>query len=200
MIIDIVFAILAAYGFYLGFSKGIISTVFTILSYVFGLMAAFKFSPAVTQFLETSFSDHALMFIAGFLLTFVATMMLIRTLAKALESGLETANVNIINQLAGGFLLAAMLTLMYSSMLWFGDKARLIDPYTKMQSLTYPYLEQYPQEVWKAGKKLGPTFENFWNHSLDFFDKVQDMNLTRDETPPEIYDINEDDNNGNRQR
>jgi len=191
MIIDIVFAIVAAYGFYLGFSKGIIKTVFTVLSVLFGLMAAFKFSPAMTDFLESTFSSHPMMFLVGFLLSFVLTMVFIRMIARFLEGALETANINILNQLAGGLLLTSLLVLMYSAILWFGNQSRLIDQQTKDDSITYDYLEQYPQEVWKVAKGLGPTLENFWDHSLDFFDEVEDMGLQKEETKSEIIDLDD---------
>lgn len=65
--IDLFFAIFAGYGFFLGFTKGIIRTVFTILSYIFGLLAAFKLSPATTRFLETALgSDNPMLFVAVF--------------------------------------------------------------------------------------------------------------------------------------
>ncbi|MBK7872130.1 MAG: CvpA family protein [Saprospiraceae bacterium] len=71
IMIDLFFFITAGYGFFLGFYRGIIQTIFTILSYVFGLLAAFKLSPAATKFLETATgSDHPLMFVAGFLIAF----------------------------------------------------------------------------------------------------------------------------------
>ncbi|MCB0617377.1 MAG: CvpA family protein, partial [Saprospiraceae bacterium] len=121
MVIDIIFVIMAGYGFYLGFAKGIIRTIFTILSFLFGLLAAFKFAPAATKFLETAFdSNNPMMFLAGFLLSFVLTMILIRLVARAIEGFLRTANINIVNQFAGGLLLAGMMTLLYSMVLWFG--------------------------------------------------------------------------------
>ena len=72
MTVDIVFAIFFLYGFYLGFSNGIIRTVFTVVSIVFGLVAAFKFTPATQDFLQTAFDDaNPLWFFVGFALTFV---------------------------------------------------------------------------------------------------------------------------------
>ena len=196
MVIDIIFAILAAYGFYLGFSRGIIQTIFTILSILFGLMAAFKFGPYMTQFLETAFNnDHPLMFIAGFLLAFVLTMFLIRLFARGLEGILEKANINIVNQVAGGLLLSGLMILLYSVILWFGDKSHLIDNATKRQSITYTYLEGFPQEVWKLGKTVKPVFEDFWDHSVEFMDDLEDLSndgIRRSETE-EVFDI-EDDN------
>ena len=159
MVIDIIFVIMAGYGFYLGFAKGIIRTIFTILSFLFGLLAAFKFAPAATKFLETAFdSNNPMMFLAGFLLSFVLTMILIRLVARAIEGFLRTANINIVNQFAGGLLLAGMMTLLYSMVLWFGTQSKLIDEQTKSQSFTYTYLQHYPDRVWAAIKFIQPIF------------------------------------------
>lgn len=196
MVIDIIFAIVAAYGFYLGYSKGIIKTIFTVLSVTFGLMAAFKFGPSLTQFLENTFNnDNPLMFIAGFLLSFVVMMVIIRMFARGLEGLLESANINIINQIAGGFLLSGILILVFSVMLWFGDSSHLVDDSTKEQSITYPYLKAYPQQVWRMGKSMQPMFQEFWDHSIDFMDKLQDMSVERSESNPDIFDIEDEENN-----
>jgi uncharacterized membrane protein required for colicin V production len=191
MVIDIIFLIAAGYGFYLGFSRGIIQTVFTILSYFIGLIAAFKFSPSATQLLESLFSEHPLMFVAGFLLSFVLTMIIIRMLAKGLEGILETVNINIINQVAGGALLAAVMVLIYSVMLWFADASHLISAQTKEESRTYVYLEKYPEQAWKVGGMLWPTIEDFWHYSVDFLDDMQDMSR-EERSVPETYDLPDD--------
>ncbi len=193
MVIDIILVIFAGYGFYLGFSRGIIKTVFTVLSYAFGLMAAFKFAPAMTNFLETTFkNDNPLMFIAGFLLSFVLTMIFIRMIAKGIEGLLETANVNFINQAAGGVLLGAVMILVYSMVLWFGDRSHIIDEDTKESSMTYAYLQTFPEQVWAVGKMLQPTFEEFWDASVDFMDKLE-RSVERDETTDtRVYDIDDD--------
>jgi membrane protein required for colicin V production len=195
MVIDIIFAIVVAYGFYLGFTKGIIKTIFTILSVLFGLTAAFKFGPMMTDFLETAFSsNNPLMFIAGFLLAFVLTMIVIRLFASGLEGILQSANINILNQVAGGILMGGILVLLYSAILWFADKSNLLNDSSKNQSLTYGILEQYPQQVWKLGGKLKPTFVDFWDHSIDFMDRLEDVgekNIEQSESD-EVYNIDED--------
>ncbi|MCP3932959.1 MAG: CvpA family protein [Bacteroidetes bacterium] len=196
MVIDIIFAIAAGYGFFIGYTKGIIKTVFTILAFGFGLMAAFKFAPAMTNFLETAFnSDNPLMFIAGFLLTFVLTMVFIRLIARGLEGILKTANINIINQIAGGVLLSGMMILLYSVLLWFGDKSHLVNDKTKEDSFTYEYIKDFPTQVWAAAETLKPTFEEFWDHSVDFMDKLEKMSkegVERSESDAKVYDIEED--------
>ena len=191
-VIDIIFVILAAWGFYLGFSRGIIKTIFTVFSVIFGLMMAFRFGPEVTGMLESLFQENALMFIAGFLLTFVGTMLFIRMLANFIEGALETAHINIINQIIGGFFLASVMILVYSMLLWFGDRSHLIDQKTKDDSLTYSYLEKYPEKVWAWGQTAKPIFENFWDHSIEFMDDLENMSVERRESEPEFYDIPEE--------
>lgn len=191
--IDIFFLISAGYGFFLGFYQGIIRTVFTILSYVFGLLAAFKLAPAATRFLETaSGTEHPLMFLAGFLIAFFGTMLLIRFISRALSEGMEAANVNIINQLAGGALLAAIMTLVYSLILWFLVEARIVKDEHTRNSVTYPILEDYPTKVWNVAQTLKPTFKEFWDHSVDFMDRIEEVSIERTESEPNIYDLEED--------
>ena len=193
MAIDIIFAIVVAYGFYLGFSRGIIRTVFTVLSYLFGLLAAFKFSPAATRFLETAFNNNnPLMFLAGFLLSFVLTMVLIRMLARGVEGLLKTANINIINQFAGGLLFAGIMVLLYSMILWFAERSTLVDQETRETSFTYDYLEHFPEQVWAGYAYLKPTFDEFWDESIKFMDRIQENGLERKEGDPNIFDIDDD--------
>lgn len=196
MAVDLIFLMVGAYGFYLGYSRGIIRTVFTILSYTFGLMAAFKFSPAMTNLLKDIFSNNnPLMFMAGFLLSFILTMVVLRTIARTLEGVLQSININIINQLAGGAVLAALMILVYSWLLQFADRSRMISEDVKLESYTYPYLEEYPKYINAAFGALRPIFEDFWDYSVDFLDQVRDMGeetLEREESSPRIFDIPEE--------
>lgn len=194
MVIDIVFAVFALYGFYLGFSKGIIETFFSFASILIGAMAAFKFAPQVTEVLKTTFSStNPLMFIAGFVLTFAGTMMLIRMFAKGIEGVLKTARINVINQIFGGALLSALMILVCSIGVWFAEKSHVIDNSTKQESITYPFLEPFPGIVWEFGDKMKPAFKEFWAHSLDVMDRIEDMSVKREESNPSVYDIPDDD-------
>lgn len=193
MVIDIVLVICALYGFYLGFSKGIISTVLSVFSVIFGVLAAFKFAPKMTEVLQTTLNNQTpLMFIAGFVLTFVVVMLIIRMFAKGLEGILKSARINVINQVFGGALLSGLMILVFSIMVWFGDQSHIIDQSTKKESISYPYLEPFPTIVWSFGKQLKPAFQEFWAHSLDVLDKIEDMSVKRTESNPSVYDIPDD--------
>jgi len=196
MIIDVVFAVVLLYGFYLGFSQGIINTLFAVLSIVIGLLAAFKLAPATSNFLETAFSStNPLMFLGGFLITFIVTMFLIRTMSRALEGLFRAARINFINQLVGGVVLSSVLILMLSMLIWFGDQAKLIDDDTKMASMTYPHLEKYPKQVRGVATILQPTFKEFWDQSVDMLDRLETMSMNDSKSEPKIYDIKESDAN-----
>lgn len=192
MVIDIIFVIAAIYGFYLGFTKGIIRTIFNILSILLGFIGAFKFAPAATKFLETAMgSDSPLMFLAGFLLSFVGIMLLIRTLARGMEKVLKTANVNVVNQAAGGVLLGTVMVFLYSLILWFADISGLLDN-AKEGSFTYEYLEVFPDKAGDVYEFLKPTIKDFWTGSVNAMDRIKEMSDEQKEDDPNIFDINED--------
>lgn len=194
MVIDIIFLIVAGYGFLIGFTRGIIKTIFTILSFLFGIIAAFKFAPAATNFLETAFtSTNPMMFLAGFLLAFFFTMLLIRLISRGFEGLLRTANINVINQFLGGMLMATIMVFLYSLLLWFSDKARLIDESSKENSFTYAYIDGFPQTVWGVIDYVSPSVKRFWDESIDFMDRLEEMSVDRTEGDPNIFDIEEED-------
>ncbi len=182
MVIDIICVLVILYGFYLGFSKGIISTVFTLLSMTFGLMAAFKFAPGMTMFLERTFnSESPLMFLAGFLVSLFVIMVILRMIARGLEGILKSANINVINQFIGGVILSGILVLLYSFLLWFADSGHMLDKTTKAESVTYIYLEQFPGEVRKLGANIQPMFTEFWDESMDMMDRLERMSIEQTE-------------------
>ena len=102
MIIEVIFLIVAAAGFWFGYSRGIIETVFKYVSILLGIMASLRFSPMMTNFLQdVTGYQNPLMFLAGFLFTLFLTMFLLRTVGRGLEGVLQTININFINQIIG---------------------------------------------------------------------------------------------------
>ena len=192
MAIDIMFVIMVLIGFYIGFSRGIIKTVLSVLSIIFGIIAGFKFSGPMTTFLKQSTGqDKPIMFAVGFLLSFAIVMILIRMLAKGLESILQSANINIINQVMGGLLTALVMIFIYSYILWFGDQSRMIDDATKHQSKTYAYVKEFPGQAKNVFIQLQPIIKDFWDQSLDMMDQLQEISVEKT-TNEKVYDIPED--------
>ena len=191
MVIDILLLIFAGWGFYQGYSRGIISTVFTVFSIVFGLVAAFKLTPGAARMLETSFKiDQTLSFPVGFLLTLVLSLLLIRMVGQFIEKGLEKANINFLNQTAGGILLASLYTLLYSVLLWFGSESTVVTKETSEASITYPYLKEFPKKMRGVYEIVKPTFKDFWQESVHFLDRLEESDgVEETESEPNIFDI-----------
>jgi membrane protein required for colicin V production len=195
MWIDIVLLVVAGLGFMVGFSRGIIKTIFVILSYGLGVVAAIRFTPSMTNLLKQLTGEQsALMFIAGMILSFTITMLIIRLLARGIEGLLETANINIINQAAGGALTASVAILVYAVLLNFiiasspQGEAEITEG-----SGTYTYIKEYPELVWQVAKELKEPAQKFWDYAIDMMDQVEDI-TERADSENYFYDI-EDDNN-----
>jgi len=148
MFIDIIAIILLIYGFYSGYSRGIIDTIFDLLSIIIAVLAALKLSPLVIRFIETSFNfSQVVSFIAGFVLTFFIVMLGIRLLANQLENLMKTIHINFINKFAGGIFSALILVSMFSGALYLTDELTLLPESVKTSSTTYPVLAQVPQLI-----------------------------------------------------
>jgi membrane protein required for colicin V production len=196
MWIDIVLLVVAGLGFMVGFSRGIIKTIFTILSYALGIVAAIRFTPSVTNGLKQLTGEHsALMFIAGLIISFTVTMLVIRLLARGIEGMLQTANINIVNQTAGGALTGAVSILVYAVLLNFviASSPQGEQEMTKGSS-TYVYLKEYPEIVWQVAKELKEPAQKFWNYAIDMMDQVENM-TERADSEDYFYDIEDDNNN-----
>lgn len=192
MILDFICLIFAAYGFWVGYSKGIISTVLNLTSYAFGILAAMKFGPIMGDVLGDIFNGaggKAVLFLAGVVLTFFLTLVLFRILARGLTGFMESVNINVINQVAGGILSGFFFTLVFSGLVLFADRSRILDEATKEQSITYPVLEPLPEFVWERGKTLLPVFQDFYDKAADAMDRLRE-NVEHDEAD-KIFDLEE---------
>lgn len=188
MVIDIILIIFMIYGFWVGFSKGIIGTVFTVLSYLFGGLAAMKLSPSVTRLLEEQLSPSPLMFILGIILTFIGTMALLRLVGRSLEGVLQSVNINIVNQVMGGTLSAAFMILIFSILMSFGEASKMVDDKTIQTSMSYPYVKEFPKQMKVVYEKAKPIFLTFWDESTEFMDRMEEMTEKSDGNP-DIFDI-----------
>lgn len=190
--IDIVLVVLIAYGIYLGFTNGIIKTFFSIISIIFGVLSVSHFAPAVSRALQSLFNEHSpLMFLVAVLVTFLSTMMILRMLARGLEGLMEAVNINIVNQLAGAVLLSGMFIFLYGWSLHFMNMARLLSANTKEESFSYSMLQNVPEITKTVWATSSPAFKDFWQHTLNAFDKLDNL-VETDETSPRFRDMPEE--------
>lgn len=187
MIIDILCGLLVGTSFYLGYKKGIIKSVFGILSIIIALLVTLKFSFLMINLVEKILTvDPRLNILIGFVLTFLLIMVGIRMIGKGLEKILETAHINFINQLAGGAVSAIIAIVLYSSVIWFVNQLKLISQEAKTASITYIYLEAVPDKSRWAIQKLKPIFSEFWDKSQEAIHKMEPQIPEKEENKPPV--------------
>ena len=190
MAIDTLFLAAAAYGFYLGFKDGIINSVFSILSLIMALMAAFKFSPYMTRALEQGFDMYnPLMFVIGFIVTFFISMWLFRMIGHAISGALEVVRLDLPNQLIGGFVLTLFFAFLYSVLIWFADGARMITEQTKAESMSYRFLEPLRKNTFSMIQNAKPIVQGFLGETDKVMNQIEDSRVKRVESKTDIYDI-----------
>jgi uncharacterized membrane protein required for colicin V production len=174
MPIDILFLISLAYGFWQGFNQGVISTVFNLGAYVFGITLAFKLTPATTNLMEVIFhSNNPMLYVGAFLVNIVTVMFIVRVLARSLEKALQAAYIGIVNQALGALLLAGFYIVVCSVVVWFMVKAQFFNKETIADSKTYPLLEPLPGKAYDMALRFKPLAEDAWGTSMNWMDRLQ---------------------------
>jgi len=175
MVLDIVCLILVGASFYLGYTKGILKTVFGVLSILIALLVTLRFSFLMISLLEKLLkTDPRITIILGFALTFILVMIAIRMIGHGLENVLETIHLNIFNKMAGGVVAGFMTLVVFSSLIWFLDQVRFISPTTKEQSITYPVLQKMPEVSKEVFSSIKPFFSEFWDRTQKAMDKIDE--------------------------
>jgi uncharacterized membrane protein required for colicin V production len=172
MIIDIIFAAILGYGIYIGYSNGIIKTIFTILSIALGVLVTAHFYEQVTDLMKTLFNYHnPIMMFAGMFTTFFVTMLFLRLIGRQLENILKSANINFINQILGGLVMSALFTIVYSLIISFMVQASLLKEQVD-DSKTYVVLEQVPDQAKVVWSKVSPKVSELWQEIAKTLDDL----------------------------
>ena len=134
MVIDILFFAIGAYGFILGYRKGVIQMVLTTFSVFVGFLLTVQYTPNMLDFLRDFFRmDSMMMPVLAFLLTFIVSMVALRLLGQIGEVFFNSGNLGAFNQVAGGLLIAILGLFLYSGVIWFLQKANIIEVLTEQE-------------------------------------------------------------------
>lgn len=173
MVLDIVVAIVVGFGFFAGFSRGLVKTVFDTLSLLFGLLAAMKLSTITINFLESIFNiSPKITYLLGLVVTFILVMALVRFIGRRIEGVFEAANINFLNKLAGGVLQGMFFAFVLSMLILLLGNYNVLKPETKQDSITYPLLEPLPEAGKSVFTAVKPLFDSFWNKTVEVMESV----------------------------
>ncbi|HPK09254.1 MAG TPA: CvpA family protein [Saprospiraceae bacterium] len=175
MIFDIIVICLIALGFYLGYNRGLIKTVFDTLSLFIAVLAALKLSPIVINLLQSILKiSPAINFVLGIVITFIGIVAIIRFVGRKLENVFEAANINFINKIAGGALQGLFFAILISYIMYFGANVGFINKDIQERSLSYKKLEVLPSYTQAGINKLKPVFKSFWDKTIETMDAIKE--------------------------
>ncbi len=125
-----------------GLRNGLIVAIFSIVGWLAGLYAAVKFSDTVAEWLRSQGSiDPKWLTIFSFIIVFFGVTFLISLGAKIISKSLDIALMGWLNRLGGIFFYVLLYTLIFSVIIYFADKVKLISEDTIASSRVYPVLQ-----------------------------------------------------------
>lgn len=164
--LDIVILTLVALLVINGVRKGFIISLASLIALALGIYLAVNFSNYLDSVLIENFNPgRKWLPVLSFTITFLAVVIVVMIIAKALEKVVDLVGMGIINHIFGGvfglikgILLVSVLAFIISG---FDPKEKLIKHKDKKESLAYGYVEKVFPFMMKVfgGEIRFPTFE-----------------------------------------
>ncbi|OJV55979.1 MAG: hypothetical protein BGO31_18020 [Bacteroidetes bacterium 43-16] len=171
--LDIVLlALLTWYGFK-GYKKGIVQVLFSAVAMIAATLGALKLSGKISGYFFQKNSDISPWLpVLSFILVFSAILFLVFLISKTIDSSLKKIRLGWLNRLAGMALYILMISFVFSTVLWIGDKVNLIKPETKSASLTYPFIAPIAPRGFELFGTVLPFVKSSYAEMEALFDKV----------------------------
>jgi membrane protein required for colicin V production len=142
MIIDVLFLLALLGAVIQGFRNGLIIAVFSLVGWIAGLYAALKFSGTVADYFQGSVNlSPKWMSVLAFAAVFLIVMLLVRMGAMLIQKTVELALLGWANRLGGIFFYVFLYTFIFSVLLSFAERVRLLSEETISSSRVYPIIK-----------------------------------------------------------
>ena len=156
-----------------GYMKGIIIAAFSVLAILLGIICALKLSGVLATFLyKKGLVTSGWGQIVSYLILFTAVFLLVRILARAIQTSVKAVLLGGLDKIIGGALYAFIAAVVWSSLLWIANQAHVVTHETIAASKTYPYLSPIAPWVFEHVGRLLPFAKNIFKDLQHFFDTV----------------------------
>lgn len=169
MLIDAVYMILIAVGFYKGLRNGFIIAVFSVAGFIIGIAAALKLSAVVALKLAEHTGAGKWLPALSFLLVFVATALAVNLVGKLLQKTFETVMLGWVNRMAGVALYILLYSIIYSVFLFYALQLHFVKTETTLSSVVYPYLQPLAPKIINGIGTVVPLFKDMFTQLEQFF-------------------------------
>ena len=173
MILDIIVVVILIIAVIKGYRQGLIVALFSFVAFIIGIAAAMKLSVAAAGYIGNTvrISDKWLPIIS-FAVVFLIVVLLVRVGAKFIQKTVELAMLGWVNRVGGILLYAALYILIFSVLLFYADQMNFVKPETKIESVTYSYIQPWGPKLMEGLGKIIPIFKGMFEDLEDFFDNV----------------------------
>lgn len=131
-----------------GIRNGLIVALFSIIGWIIGLYAAFRFSSVAATYLDDLIDvSPRVLSIISFIAVFGIVMLLVSLGAKIVEKTIELTMLGWINKLGGIFFYVLLYTLIFSVLIYFAEKSKLLSEETIQSSNVYQYVKPVAEIV-----------------------------------------------------
>ncbi len=164
MIIDIGLVCLAGAGFWLGYTKGIVRTLFSIVFYAIAFLLTLAVSPWVMGLIIRWFgAEKMFALVFGTIFTMVLLVFLLHWLLKSVANYLKKSKLGALSKSFGGVVMMLVSMVVYSYVIWAIVQFGWIGPEAKTKSYAYPLLEQVPVKTKTFIEEFRPLFRRYWD-------------------------------------
>lgn len=181
MPIDIAFFAVMAMAIFKGFSKGFVVAVFAFFALLIGLAAALKLSVVVTHYIQNYTGIIKWLPIISFILVFVIVVFIVKIVARIIEKALALAMLGWLNIIGGILVYALIYGIIFSVVLFYAEKMYLISPEMIKSSFMYPHVSPWGPRTIEFIGKIIPAFKGLFVELQNFFEKIGDQFLPKEE-------------------
>jgi len=171
MLIDFCLMLLLVLAIFKGMKQGLVVAAFSFLAIFLGLAAALKMSALVARWLADTINVQAawLPFLA-FILIMIAVGIVVKMLAKIIETLLSFSMLGWLNSVGGILLFCCIYITVYSVLIFYAEQLHFIKPATIAASKTYPYIHFWGPEAISFFGKIIPVFKGIFEELSTFFE------------------------------
>ena len=173
MSIDVIFYLIMILAVFKGFSKGFILGIFSFFAFIIGLAAALKLSALVAGYLETSTGTSGKWLpVLSFIIVFTLVVLVVNIGARVLKKTISFAMLGWADKLGGIILYMLIYSMVFSIILFFGEKTSFISQTSIGNSSVFKYVAPLGPKIIDNFGKVIPLFKDMFNELQNFFENA----------------------------
>ncbi len=173
MLIDIAFFLVMILAVFKGFTKGFVVGIFSFIAFIIGLAAALKLSAIVAHHFEKSAGTFIKWLpVLSFALVFIVVVLLINIGARIIKKTLSIVMLGWLDRIGGIVLYVIIYTIIFSVILFFGEKMFLIKPATVAASGVHDFVAPWGPKLMNNLGKIIPVLKDLFSQLQAFFETL----------------------------